>query len=208
MAQDSPSPDRDRPEGADDEGFRVDDRRHWVRGDEAEGEASAPPRPAVLDEYRVRAEGAERKLLEYIEAFKRHQREQDEFRQRASRDIERRVELKFGELVADLLESLDNLDLALAHAPEGREAEGLVTGVRLARNRFAEALARHGVEAIDPAGSPFDPHVAEAVRVDPVATPDAHDHVTETLRQGYRLGERVLRAARVAVGRHTPASAD
>ncbi len=52
------------------------------------------------------------------------------------------------------------------------------------------------------AGAPFDPNEAEAVRVDAVDTPEKDDTITEILRPGYRLGDRVLRAARVAVGRH------
>lgn len=188
--------------------FRVEDRRHWARSDDGEAESgaeeSAPPstHPTLVDEYRKRAEDAEKKLLEYISAFKQAQADQERFRERMTRDVDRRVDLKFGGLVAELIEAVDDLDLALSHARDVPEAAALSDGVALARSRFLAVLARHGVERVDVDGLPFDPDVAEAVRVDPVGEPERSGAVTETLRPGYRLGERIIRPARVAVGRH------
>jgi len=185
--------------------FKVEDRRHWAIEDEQEQDEAAaePARPTVLDEYRQRAEDAERKLQEYIEAFKGFKQEQDAFRERLRKDVERRVELRFGELVGTLLESLDNLDLALSHARELSGAESLTEGLALARDRFLAALEQHGVEQVVPGPGEFDPNDAEAVRVDPVDVRERDGCVTETLRPGYRLGDLVVRPARVAVGRFT-----
>jgi molecular chaperone GrpE (heat shock protein) len=119
-----------------------------------------------------------------------------------SRDVDRRVELQFGGLVEELLDAMDNLDLALEHVNEVPEAEPLARGVELARKRFLEALERHGVEQVDPEGDEFDPNEAEAMQVEPVSEPEMSGRVTRVLRPGYRLGERVIRPARVAVGRH------
>ena len=165
-----------------------------------------PARPSVLDEYRLRAEEAERKLLEYIEAFKRHQTDQDQVRQRLTRDVERKVELQFGGLVGELLVTVDDLDLSLRHVSEIPEARPLAEGVTMARDRFLSILQKHGVERISPEGQPFDPNEAEALRVDPVESKKRDQTVTETLKPGYRLGDRVSRAAQVAVGRYTPPS--
>ena len=195
-----------RDETAEDDEFRVSDRRHWVDAEDSESDDSGPAepaRPTVLEGYRQRAEQAEVKLREYIEAFKRSQEEQEQFRARMSRDVERRVDLQFGELVAELLELLDDLDLALNHVADVPEARPLAEGVVLARDRFLSALERRGVRRVSPDGAPFDPNEAEAMRVDPVPSPEADGTVTETLRPGYTLGDRVIRAARVAVGRFT-----
>jgi molecular chaperone GrpE len=193
-------------DGADE--FRVQDRRHWVdesRLEEAEEsteeESAAPRQPSLIDEFRDRAEAAEKKLQEYIEAFKSFRSEQDDFRARLTRDVDRRVELKFGELVGELLDTMDDLDLALQHSNGIVGAKPLADGVEMARNRFLATLQRHGVERISPDGTEFDPNEAEAVRIDPVDDPGMNGKVTETLRPGYRLGEMVVRAARVAVGR-------
>ncbi|MDH3627975.1 MAG: nucleotide exchange factor GrpE [Acidobacteriota bacterium] len=191
-------------EGA--EEFKVKDRRHWADedglGDEDLAETAAPATPTIIDEYRDRTERAEQKLQDYIDAFKGFKDEQEQVRARLDRDVNRRVALKFGELVASLLESLDELDLALRHAEGIEAARPLAEGIAMTRRRFLQTLESHGVQPITPDGEPFDPNVAEALRVDAVDRSDAHDRVTETLRTGYRLGDLVIRPARVAVGRH------
>ncbi len=189
----------------DESGFRFEDRRHWVHPDEALEEVEEvvePKPPTLIDEYRSRAEAAELKLQEYIEAFKGFKREQDEFRERLRRDVDRRVNLQFGALVGELLEAMDNLDLALEHVNDVPQAEPLARGVELARKRFLETLEQHGVEQLYPEGQEFDPNEAEAMRVDSVGDPALSGKVTQVLRPGYRLGDRVIRPARVAVGRH------
>jgi molecular chaperone GrpE len=128
----------------------------------------------------------------------------DGVRARLARDLDDRVVLKFGELVGELLGTLDDLDLALGHIREVPEAGALAEGVTLVRDRFLATLERNGVERIDPEGDEFDPNVAEALRVDPVTDPESDGKVTVVLRPGYRLGERILRAAQVAVGRRAP----
>ena len=191
--------------------FKVEDRRHWQRPEESEEAAAGdaePARPSIIDEYRRRAEQAEAKLLEYIEAFKRHKAEQEQFRVRLSGDVDRRVSLQFGELIGELLEVLDHLDLGLAHAQGTAEADPLAQGVEMARDHFLATLARHGVQRISPEGTAFDPNEAEALRVDRVDSADANDVVTETLKPGYRLDKRVIRAAKVAVGRYRGESSD
>jgi len=191
--------------GDDRPSFKVKDRRHWARedrGDEGAPEEPVSTQPTIIDEYKKRAQDAERQLLEYIAAFKESQAEQEAFRARMGRDVDRRVELRFGELIADLLETLDDLDLALSHAGDSAEARPLAEGVALARDRFVAALERHGVERTVFDGQDFDPNVAEAVRLDPVDSPDLDGKVTQTFRAGYRLGDQVVRAARVAVGRY------
>ena len=183
--------------------FKISDRRHWAPDSEEQDEAAEEREPSAVDGYRQEAEEAQAKLQEYIAAFKQHEHEQEEFRSRLNADVERRVELKFGEVVASLLETVDHLDMALAHADGIVEAEPLALGVAMSRKRFLATLETHGVRKISPQGEMFDPNFAEALRVDPVAAHDLDGTVTETLQAGYALGERVIRPARVAVGRYT-----
>lgn len=192
---------------AEDSEIKVEDKRHWQQDGADAGDDDEPVEPAqptVVEGYKLRAEQAERKLQEYIEAFKSHQAEQDQVRARLARDVDRRVELQFGELLTQLVATVDDLDLSLSHVREVAEARPLAKGVAMARDRFLKALERSGVERISPQGRPFDPNEAEAMRVDPIDSPEQNDMVTETLRPGYRLGKRVIRPAQVAVGRHTP----
>lgn len=184
--------------------FKVEDRRHWARGDlaaEEEGEETFSTTPTIVDEYRQKAEAAEQRLREYIAAFKEAEADREAFRQRLAKDVDRKAELRYAGLVSELLETVDHLDLALSHARGAEAAAGLVDGIAMTRDQFLATLQKHGVERIVSDGEEFDPGTAEAVRVDPVSDPSMDGKVTETLRAGYRLGEVVVRAARVAVGR-------
>jgi len=185
--------------------IRVEDRRHWARADREDesGDDAGPAstQPTIVDEYRRRAEEAEERLREYIAAFKEAENEREQFRVRLARDVDRRVDLRFGEVVEEFLAGLDDLDTALEHTRDIPEAEPLARGVTLVRDRLLGALARQGLEPIRPDGETFDPNVAEAVRLDPVDDADRDGKVTATLRVGYRLGDRVVRPARVAVGK-------
>jgi molecular chaperone GrpE len=185
------------------EEFRVEDRRHSARsGEEPETDAARePPETSVVGEFRRRAEQAEEKLRDYIAAFQQHRQEQEEFRARIAADVERRAEARFGSLIEGLLGVFDDLDLALAHAAELPAAAPLLQGLTLARERFLAALAQQGVSAISELTGPFDPNVAEAVRLDPVTSAELDGAVTEMLSTGFRLGDRLIRPARVAVGR-------
>ena len=191
--------------------MKVEDKRFWARGDadDAEGgataESEAAPPPGVdaaeIEAMRRRAEGAERKLQDVQAAFVAAKAELDKTRERLERDLERKVDLRFGDLIADLLETADDLDRALEHGAAIEAAAPVVDGIALARARFLSALSKAGVERFDPVGEPFDPNVAEAVGVVPAPDPRHHDLVVEVARPGYRLGDRVIRPARVLVGR-------
>ena len=157
--------------------------------------------PEELEALRVRAEGAERKLREIQGTFVAAKAELDATRARLERDLERKVEIKFADLVADLLECADDLDRAIEHGSTIAAAAAEVQGVALARERFLTALSKAGLERIEPVGEPYDPNIAEAAGILPVADPAAHDTVVQLERVGYRLSGRVVRPARVLVGR-------
>lgn len=190
--------------------IKIQDKRFWARaadedaapeGDGADPAASPAASSAEIDALRQRAEGAERKLQEIQGAFLAAKADLEGTRQRLQRDAERRIELRFGDLVADLLESVDDLDRAIEHGTAAPAAEPVVRGVVIARERFLAALERAGVTRVDPIDAPYDPNVAEAVGVVPVDDPARHDVVVQVVRAGYALGGRIIRPARVIVGR-------
>jgi molecular chaperone GrpE len=122
--------------------------------------------------------------------------------QKASRDGMRRV-------AAELLPALDDFERALAHAEAEEEESGahaaegggshhLTAGIRLVQLKMIDALRRTGIEPFSPKGEPFDPHLHEAVAQQPAdgAEPGT---VVEVVQNGYRLGDDVLRPARVVV---------
>ena len=156
--------------------------------------------PEEFEALRARAEGAERKLREIQGTFVAAKAELDATRERVERDLERKVELRFADLVKDLLESADDLDRAIDHGRTVRAAAPVMDGVALARDRFLAALAKAGLERVEPLGEAFDPNIAEAVGTVSVSDPAEHDTVVQLERVGYRLAGRIIRPARVLVG--------
>jgi molecular chaperone GrpE len=98
--------------------------------------------------------------------------------------------------VRDLLPVLDDLERAL-EAAERHEEAALVDGVRLVEQSLRKALEKEGLVEIDADGA-FDPHVHEAVLAQPWEGAEA-GAVVEVVQRGYRLGDRVIRPARVVV---------
>jgi molecular chaperone GrpE len=97
--------------------------------------------------------------------------------------------------VAELLPVLDDLERALEAAEQHEEAK-LEDGVRLVHRALADALRREGLAEIETNGQ-FDPHVHEALLSQPS---DAEEgSIVQVIQKGYRLGDRVLRPARVAI---------
>ncbi len=167
--------------------------------EDVEPESSAID-PMEFEALRVRAEGAERKLREIQVTFTAAKAELDATRARLERDVERRVDIRFADLVSNLLDCADDLDRALEHGRSVKAAASVVQGVTLARDRFLAALSKAGLERIEPVGERYDPNVAEAVGILPVSDASEHDTVVQLARVGYRLSGRVIRPARVLVG--------
>ena len=124
--------------------------------------------------------------------------ELENVRKRLTREKEEFVKYAAEGVLSDILPALDNLDLALAYAPESDECKNFVVGVDMTRKLLLGALARHGLEQIGELGEPFDPVKHEAVGMQP--DPERENgQVCNLMSKGYRLKERLLRPARVIV---------
>jgi molecular chaperone GrpE len=130
---------------------------------------------------------------EYLNDLKRVAAEFENYRKRAARDQESLVARAHERLVKELLPVLDDLERALAAAEDHEEAT-LEEGVRLVHRELAAALAHEGLAEIETNGH-FDPHVHEALLSQPSS--EEEGSVIEVVQKGYRLGDRVLRPARV-----------
>lgn len=182
--------------------FSVIDRRPLIGGDAAP--TAAPRLPTYVEELQARAEEAERRAREIAAAYRRIDEERDAFRERLSRDLDRRVEMARAELLRKVLDVLDDLDRAIAAAGTGTDAAAFLAGVTLIHDRLLRVLASEGIQAVETAGRPFDPAVAEAVATEETADPERDGLVLEESARGYTLGGTLLRPARVRVARHRP----
>ncbi len=121
-------------------------------------------------------------------------------RKRSRRDVAAAEGRGVARLARELLPALDNLDRALAAAeaqPENADHH-LTDGIRLVQQELLGALERVGITPDSPLGEAFDPHVHEAVAQAPVEGAESGT-VVEVYQAGYRLGDEVLRAAKVVV---------
>ena len=132
---------------------------------------------------------------EHLNDLKRVAAEFENYRKRVSRDQASLVARAHERLVKELLPVLDDLERALAAAEEHQEAK-LEEGVRLVHRELKAALDREGLAEIETDGV-FDPHVHEALLSQPSEAEEGS--VLEVLQKGYKLGDRVLRPARVVV---------
>lgn len=180
------------------------DRRWWARGEETPA-ADDPGfrKPTVVEDL-------ERRLADTTEQLQavlaEHRRAADEFEQvrlRIRRDVAREVERGRRAVIVELLDVLDNLDRAIAAAratSHTDSSETLLRGVELVREQFLARLDALGVSRLDALGARFDPQRHEAVSLAPAADPSQAGQVVAVLREGYAIGDDVLRPASVVVG--------
>lgn len=128
-------------------------------------------------------------------------RELEAAKARVERDAKRAQAEMREQLVHQLLPVLDNLDRTIAVAQQNRETPSVVEGVRLVRRQIAGVLEGYGMQRIEARGQRFDPALHEAVSMVAVEDPRHDRVVVEQLEPGYAMGERLLRPAKVVVGR-------
>jgi molecular chaperone GrpE len=151
---------------------------------EAEGES--------LEE---RLASAEAEAEAHLNDLKRLAAEFENYRKRVAREQESLSVRAAERLVRELLPIVDDLERALEAAEQHEEAK-LEDGVRLVHRQLASVLEREGLAEIETNGK-FDPHVHEALLSQPSEAEEGS--VIEVLQKGYKLGDRVLRPARVVV---------
>jgi molecular chaperone GrpE len=131
----------------------------------------------------------------YLDLAQRTQAEFENFRKRATRDVALAGERAKASLVRELLPVVDNLERALATA--NPEEDHLAEGVRLVHVELVNTLERNGIKPFDPAGEPFDPTVHEAISMR--EGDNGSGIVLDVVEKGYKLGDNVIRPARVVV---------
>jgi molecular chaperone GrpE len=137
----------------------------------------------------------ERERAEYLELAQRMQADFENYRKRAAKEAAQAGERAKAGLVRELLPVVDNLERALASAPEG---DPLLDGVKLVHGELVAVLERSGVQGFDPSGETFDPTEHEALSTRSAEGTDS-GVVLDVVEKGYRLNGAILRPARVIV---------
>jgi molecular chaperone GrpE len=198
---------------------KVNDRRRFTPAGEPVGGAAAgeaepqapaaerkPAPPPPPDDRDRKLADQTLRIDELSRAYAALLDDNKAFRQRVEREKARVIEAERANVAQALLEAADDLERALAAVSGTGDAGGealrsLVDGVRLSLGALQKRIAEIGAIRISVAGQPFDPRVAEAVDTVAVASVEQDGMVVQEVRPGYRIGDRILRPARVRVGR-------
>ncbi len=151
-----------------------------------------------VEQLRLSLAAAEQAVGESQDLYLRERAELENFKKRSMRERSEALRYATEPLARDLLTVVDNLERALEHARSGGDAGAVVDGVEMVLKGALEMLGRHGIERIDAVGQEFDPALHEALAQVPDDSVEAN-RVVEQLLPGYRLHERLLRAAQVTV---------
>jgi molecular chaperone GrpE len=165
------------------------------------GAADAPDMDAerVADAVDTSAPGPDAQLAELTDRHLRLAAEYDNFRRRTGKERGELWAKAQAALLGRLVDALDDLSRFAGVDPARTDAETLHEGVNLVERKFWKELEAAGVRRMDQVGVVFDPNLHEAVTTAPAATP-AQDHtVGAVLQAGYKLGDLLIRPARVQV---------
>ena len=189
--------------------LRVTDRRRVYLDEEGNEQVNAETeqpslKPKYVEELEARTMAAEKQVLEVQARFdqlrQQLQRETDETRQRLNRSADERASGEKAKFIAALLPALDNLNRAVDAASGDAPREAIVDGIRSIATSFESALTSAGVEALQSVGEEFNPELHEAVDTQETDA-EMDGRVIEEYSRGFRMGDRLLRPARVKVGR-------
>lgn len=189
--------------------LRVTDRRRVYLDEEGNEQVNAETeqpslKPKYVEELEARTKAAEKQVLEVQGRFdqlrQQLQRETDETRQRLNRSADERAAGEKAKFIAALLPALDNLNRAVVAASGDASREAIVEGIRSIAVSFESALTSAGVEPLQSVGEEFNPELHEAVDTQETDA-DMDGRVIEEYSRGFRMGDRLLRPARVKVGR-------
>lgn len=143
----------------------------------------------------------QRERDEYLDLAKRTKADFENYRKRMTTEVQAASARGKAEVIREVVPVLDDLERAIQAAgldPEGDSEDGLSHGVLLVFRSLRDSLGRNGVEAVDPTGEKFDPMQHEALSTLPAEGVESGT-VVEVMQKGYRLGEQLIRPARVVV---------
>ncbi|KAG5421081.1 mge1 [Candida metapsilosis] len=171
-----------------------------------EAEVNDAPEPAENPEFKELKDKLEKKDKDLALMKNHYAKAKADFRslqETTKKEVQNAKDFALQKLAKDLLESIDNFNLALDHVKEdtlkaNEEVKNLYEGVDMTRNIFEKTLQKHGIEKIEPLGEKFDPNLHEATFE--IAQPDKEPGSVFFVQQtGYTLNKRVLRPAKVGV---------
>jgi molecular chaperone GrpE len=169
--------------------------------DEQNPQETAESAEAVRTEDPSEVEQLRQRVAELEEQLLRARAEQQNIRKRAANELSESVRFANAAFAKSLLTMADDFDRTLEQS-QSADAATVLEGVRLIYDNLMKVLSDHNVESIDALGRPFDPRFHEAMMQQPAGDKEPGT-VLEVLQKGFKLGDRVLRPAKVIVAVRT-----
>jgi len=155
--------------------------------------------PSYVEKLKQETEQKDKKLKEYITAYKEKTAEDDGFRKRLEKDNDVRLDQFKANLFSRLVPILDNLNRALQAVNSNRDFDGLNQGVEMVSKQFSRELKNNDVEIIDTKNRKFDPKTDEIFLTEETDDPEMDNMIVQELEPGYIFKDRLIKAAKVKV---------
>jgi molecular chaperone GrpE len=155
--------------------------------------------PSYVERLKQEAEEKDKKLKDYIAAYKDKTAEDDGFRKRLEKDNDVRLDQFKANLFARLVPILDNLNRALQAANDNRDFDGLNQGVEMVSKQFSRELKNNDVEIIDTQNRKFNPKTDEIFLTEETDDPEMDNMIVQELEPGYIFKGKLIKAAKVKI---------
>ena len=155
--------------------------------------------PSYVEKLKQEVEDKDKRLREYISAYKEKSGENDDFRKRLEKDNDVRLDQFKANLFARLVPILDNLNRAIKTNSTNKGVEAVQQGVEMVSKQFARELKNNGVTTIETQNRKFDPQTDEVVMTEETNDTERDNMIVEELEPGYMFKEKLIKAARVKV---------
>ncbi len=182
----------------------VVDRRRSLIEEESEvtpAEELEQRYPDFVEKLKQDAEEKDKRLREYIAAYKEKTSENDEFRQRLQRDNVARLDQFKANLFSRLVPILDNLKRASRAAETSQDFDSLKQGIEMVIKQFCRELEDNDVQTLGTRDRKFNPKTDEACMTEPTDDPEKDGITLEELEPGYLYKDKLIKPAKVKVAK-------
>ena len=153
-----------------------------------------------MDQLKAQLAEAEAKIAELQDRYLRQAAEFDNYRKRTMKEKADLIKSAAEKVMVAELPIVDDMDRALDNMEKGMDADACIEGFKLIAQKFKNTLAQQGLEKIDTDGQDFDTDYHEAIALIPAHTEELKGKILDCVQAGYKLGDKVIRHAKVAVG--------
>ena len=152
------------------------------------------------DQLKLQLAEAEAKIAELQDRYLRQAAEFDNYRKRTMKEKADLIKSAAEKVMVAELPIVDDMDRALDNMEKGMDADACIEGFKLIAQKFKNTLAQQGLEKIETDGQDFDTDYHEAIALIPAPSEELKGKILDCVQAGYKLGDKVIRHAKVAVG--------